>query len=214
MAITSPLQSLSVRTKSFALTMITLAWLISFLWVVPITTWHIFFPPPPTPQHSDELLSYQTLSLPPQTPTLIGEHQFTLSFSASSPSPLLPANFSSLSNSSSSILSPPSSHSSNSLDHDTHNHHHDDYHHHPQCTPAYDKSIYFKVGTGIFNFYVPLIALIAINVRIFLTIHRSTRQSDRSDSGDNNAASDPLSNGGHIKIRRIHRNNKQEKAFR
>lgn len=143
LAITSPLQSLSTRTKTCALTMISLAWFISLLWVLPITSWSHFIP---------------------------NDHIIILNNSL--------------------------------INDDKQLEHRDDprrYHHHqPQkCIPDYDKNIYFKLGTVILNFYVPLLALIALNMRIYWAIYKSSRHDRREGQ-----------------IRKSYRNNKQEKAFR
>ncbi|RNA39437.1 histamine H1 receptor [Brachionus plicatilis] len=44
-----------------------------------------------------------------------------------------------------------------------------------KCNTEYDKNIFFKMSTAIINFYVPLIAMIAINTKIYLVIHKRYR---------------------------------------
>lgn len=44
-----------------------------------------------------------------------------------------------------------------------------------KCNTEYDKNIVFKVATAICNFYLPLIAMIAINTKIYLVIHKRYR---------------------------------------
>ena len=39
-SITSPLEYLSKRTKSRALLMIAIVWMLSILWIIPITSWY------------------------------------------------------------------------------------------------------------------------------------------------------------------------------
>lgn len=224
MAITSPLQSLSVRTKSFALTMIALAWLISSLWLLPITLWHYIFP-------DDELSS-----LPTSHAANDPHHQQLQHLSQHYLSPNHPSSFF--------AAHQPSS--TRSPANNSNEPHHLAYHYNtsslnlslPQnlvasavaaasgahCTPPYDKSIVFKITTCIFNFYLPLFALIAINARIYWTIYKSSRGATDSaintttttTNNKNNTGNNDGGGGGpgHIKIRRIYRNNKQEKAFR
>lgn len=93
-SITSPLKYLGKRTKSRALIMISFAWSISILWLVPITGWPYFF----------------------------NRGQRTVAID--------------------------------------------------KCNTEYDKNIFFKMSTAIVNFYIPLIAMIAINTKIYLVIHK------------------------------------------
>lgn len=44
-----------------------------------------------------------------------------------------------------------------------------------KCNTEYDKNIIFKVATAICNFYLPLIAMIALNTKIYLVIHKRYR---------------------------------------
>lgn len=44
-----------------------------------------------------------------------------------------------------------------------------------KCNTEYDKNIFFKISTAIINFYIPLIAMIAINTKIYLVIHKRYR---------------------------------------
>ncbi|CAF0739109.1 unnamed protein product [Brachionus calyciflorus] len=44
-----------------------------------------------------------------------------------------------------------------------------------KCNTEYDKNILFKVTTAIINFYIPLIAMIAINTKIYIVIHKRYR---------------------------------------
>jgi len=93
-SITSPLKYLGKRTKSRALFMISMAWIISLLWIIPITGWSYFF---------NNGIRY--------VPDYI-------------------------------------------------------------CETEYNKNIFFKVSTAIFNFYIPLIAMICINTKVYLVIRK------------------------------------------
>jgi hypothetical protein len=93
-SITSPLKYLGKRTKSRALLMITVAWSISLLWVLPITGWSYAF-------------NGGVRYVPPD-----------------------------------------------------------------KCNTEYDKNIAFKIATAICNFYLPLIAMIMINAKIYIVIRR------------------------------------------
>ncbi len=93
-SITSPLKYLGKRTKSRALFMISTAWILSLLWIIPITGWSYFF---------NDGIRY----VPEYT-----------------------------------------------------------------CETEYNQNIFFKVSTAIFNFYIPLIAMICINIKVFLVIRK------------------------------------------
>jgi hypothetical protein len=115
-SITSPLKYLGKRTKSRALLMITLAWSISLLWVLPITGWSYAF---------NNGVRY------------------------------VPAD---------------------------------------KCNTEYDKNIAFKIATAICNFYLPLLAMIMINAKIYMVIRRRyhnpimkySSMSSNANSGANN----------------------------
>lgn len=261
MAITSPLQSLSVRTRTFALTMIALAWLISSLWILPITLWPYIFPEDDHHHHHHHYNNQQSFhdsiynnNIINATISTVSDPSFLKLTSTVMSSITSQQQQSSKTNDMTSssnpmatqlaYLSNSSSINSSSLllgGTDVVGMSVDEYDHaSQQCTPPYDKSIFFKVATGVFNFYVPLFALIAINVRIYWTIHKSSRQGVGAETnggggaggggggGESSSGAGGSSNttgnvttattgGGascDVKIRRIHRNNKQEKAFR
>lgn len=93
-SITSPLKYLGKRTKTRALIMISIAWSISILWLIPIFGWSFFF---------NSGVRY------------IPEYK---------------------------------------------------------CDTEYKQNIFFKISTAIFNFYFPLIAMICINIKIYLVIRK------------------------------------------
>jgi hypothetical protein len=93
-SITSPLKYLGKRTRSRALLMIFIAWSLSLLWILPITSWSYLF------NNGVRYVSKQ------------------------------------------------------------------------ECNTEYNKNIPFKVATAICNFYLPLIAMILINTKIYLVVRR------------------------------------------
>ena len=93
-SITSPLKYLGKRTKSRALIMIAIVWIISILWIIPITAW----------------------------PYIVNNGVR-----------IIPEN---------------------------------------DCDTEYKHNLAFKLITAIFNFYVPLLAMIIINTKIYLVIRK------------------------------------------